>query len=137
MSSHLIIFPLSRSAAGAIWPFVQVYARQLGFSAVAVGWICTTAAALAMFMRPLAGVLSDVWRCKRPMMLGLLALFALTCSGLWYLGASRSDASVAEPSEPYFWLFAGCWVLAFSAFSCQMCLSNTVCVQLLGRLHVF
>lgn len=78
-------------AIGSIHPFLPTYARQLGFTSVAVGMMGTVQAIVALFFRPAAGYIADRFVSRKTFVLALLVMVAGAFIGIHLI---RTDNDV-------------------------------------------
>lgn len=84
-------------AIGAIIPFLPTYARQLGFTSVAVGMMGTLQTMCALISRPVAGYVADRFKRRKTVILALLVAMAASFLGI-HLVDSDPKAVTMKPT---------------------------------------
>ncbi|VVC46192.1 Major facilitator superfamily domain,Major facilitator superfamily associated domain [Cinara cedri] len=116
-------------------PFMATIAKQRGYSAVIVGFIFMVQPIPGLFIRPVIGVITDKYKCRRvAFILSSLIIFTL----VWLFSIIPGTTSKGEMDDydvirsPLFWLFFGA-ILTMSIFdTIKNVMEETICTTLLG-----
>lgn len=75
-------------------PYLSTYARQLGFSSFIIGIIYTIIPIFGMAAKPILGLISDKYKCQKPVFIGVVLLTGLSAIGLRFIPRLSVENSV-------------------------------------------
>ncbi|VVC36470.1 Major facilitator superfamily domain,Major facilitator superfamily associated domain [Cinara cedri] len=119
-----------------IFPFLTPILKQRGYSAFIVGLIYTLQPIPALFIRPITGVITDRFKCRRSVfiastliMFGLVALLSVIPGSV--SDVEMNDLDVIK--SPLFWFYFVTITLVNMDGTINGVLADTVCINLLGE----
>jgi len=127
------------TAAGTspMTPFLTTMAKQRGYSARLVGAIFSVLPLAAVFARPVFGVVVDHFRCQKTMFMCFIVVITLITASYDLIpdppagvDNGRDENALATHQ---FWLFCAFLATRYFTISIVTTLSETICLQSLGR----
>ncbi|XP_056634030.1 major facilitator superfamily domain-containing protein 6-like isoform X2 [Diorhabda sublineata] len=81
MKAHYFLF---NAGSGPVTPYLSIYARQLGFSSIVVGFMYTILPIFGMVAKPIFGTIADKFRCQKRLFLAAQILTAIAFLVIFY-----------------------------------------------------
>ncbi|VVC46193.1 Major facilitator superfamily domain,Major facilitator superfamily associated domain [Cinara cedri] len=116
-------------------PFMATIAKQRGYSAVIVGLIFMVQPIPGLFIRPVIGVITDKFKCRRSAFISSTIIIFIS---IWLLSIIPGTTSKAEINDldvvksPLFWLFFAAIILMAMCDTIKNVMEETICTSLLG-----
>lgn len=118
-------------------PFLTTISKQRGYSAFIVGLIFMLQPIPGLMIKPIIGLLTDKYKCRRSVFVASsILIVALVCllsaiPGTDSGGMTYYDMAVLK--SPLFWLFFGTIALINADGMVKNVLEDTICMDLLGK----
>ncbi|XP_075229080.1 major facilitator superfamily domain-containing protein 6-like isoform X2 [Lycorma delicatula] len=87
IKAHFFLF---NAGTAPVVPFLPVYAKQLGFSPLLVGFIYTALPLMGMLAKPLMGAIADKFQCHKSLFISFLMLSIVSFFSMMYIPPTGS-----------------------------------------------
>ncbi|XP_022182048.1 major facilitator superfamily domain-containing protein 6-A-like isoform X2 [Myzus persicae] len=109
---------------------------QRGYSSVVVGLVFTLIPIPALFIRPFVGAITDKYKCRKSLLISLIAINSLLVCVLMFIPGTSVKTEISDVDViklPTFWLFFGTLTILNTGTMARSVLENTICLGLLGE----
>jgi len=119
-------------------PYLTTIAKQRGYSARLVGAVFSVLPLIAVFARPIFGIVADHFRCQKTMFMSLMIVVTLINASYELIPNPPADVDNSRDETTLatyqFWLFCGFLAARYITICAITTLSETICLQALGKL---
>jgi len=128
---------LTAAGTSPLTPYLTTVAKQRGYSARLVGAVFSVLPLTAVFARPVFGAVADHFRCQKTMFMCFIVVVTLITASYDLMPDPPVDVDNGRDeialATHQFWLFCVFLAARYVTISIVGTLSETMCLQSLGR----